>query len=251
MLGLFGEDVHYYYTYLYLALLQKEGIEVKFPAEIARGALAPDIYTRTSAYIGWIDSQALYHNLNGLSAAGVRCYRCCVYKKIQNEKTELDAFSLGLLIHVLGDTYAHTKGDGSAYHRIVGHGLYGTRPDNVRLQFEKFKEFANDLSLLFGDDKGVSKNLVSRIEEMLKIRMIKETQINLFIFKITYSRVDYAYSLKSILEELSKEFLGEDLFTSDPIYKSGYSTKNPDVNSIEEIRKALEACYKKALEVRK
>ena len=251
VLGLFGEDVHYYYTYLYLALLQKEGIEVKFPAEIARGALAPDIYTRTSAYIGWIDSQALYHNLNGLSAAGVRCYRCCVYKKIQNEKTELDAFSLGLLIHVLGDTYAHTKGDGSAYHRIVGHGLYGTRPDNVRLQFEKFKEFANDLSLLFGDDKGVSKNLVSRIEEMLKIRMIKETQINLFIFKITYSRVDYAYSLKSILEELSKEFLGEDLFTSDPIYESGYSTKNPDVNSIEVIRKALEACYKKALEVRK
>ena len=72
-----------------------------------------------------------------------------------------------------------------------------------------------------------------------------------FIFKITYSRVDYAYSLKSILEELSKEFLGEDLFTSDPIYESGYSTKNPDVNSIEVIRKALEACYKKALEVRK
>ncbi len=43
--------------------------------------------------------------------------------------------------------------------------------------------------------------------------------------------------------------LGSPSRLTDPIYEWGYSTKNPDVNSIEVIRKALEACYKKALEV--
>ena len=238
VLGLFDKDVHYYYTYLYLEMLRRAGISVGNLAEIARGAQAPDEYSRTSAYIGWIDSQALFHNLNGLDSCGVKCYRDCVYCLISNPTKEInDEFSKGLLLHVLGDTYAHTKEDGSAYPRIIGHSSKGTTPDNVRKQLGKFKQYASDLSRLFGDNKGISETLVKKIEAMLEHKTLKIKTVDAYLFQITYYRVDYTYSLEEILVELSNKLPDDALDIPNPIYKWGYGKENPDVKRIEDVRK--------------
>ena len=247
VLGLFDKDVHYYYTYLYLEMLRRAGISVGNLAEIARGAQAPDEYSRTSAYIGWIDSQALFHNLNGLDSCGVKCYRDCVYCLISNPTKEInDEFSKGLLLHVLGDTYAHTKEDGSAYPRIIGHSLKGTTPDNVRKQLGKFKQYASDLSRLFGDNMGIYESLVQEIETMLKHETLTRKTIDLYLLQITYNRVGYTYSLEEILVELSNKLPDGALTIPEPTYNWGYGNANPDVGKIEEVRKKLKVCFEKA-----
>ena len=166
---------------------------------------------------------------------------------ISNPTKEInDEFSKGLLLHVLGDTYAHTKEDGSAYPRIIGHSSKGTTPDNVRKQLGKFKQYASDLSRLFGDNKGISETLVKKIEVMLEHKTLKIKTVDAYLFQITYYRVDYTYSLEEILVELSNKLPDDALDIPNPIYKWGYGKENPDVKRIEDVRKKLKMCFEKA-----
>ena len=66
-----------------------------------------------------IDSQKVFHNLNGLRANQVRCYRNCVLDKAKtSEGKTSDKFTRGVYLHVLGDTYAHLDSDGNAFFAV-------------------------------------------------------------------------------------------------------------------------------------
>ena len=219
VLGLYGNDVHFDFVYLFLEMLQRDGVvsqEVDI-YEIARGSLAPDEYARTSPFWGGVESQMLFHNLNGLAADKVRCYRQCVRCLANNES---DEFTKGLYLHVLGDTYAHTKDDGSAYPQIIGHGMKGTSPDDVSQDVNKFLRFAEDLASVFEGADSVMGVLTARIQELLEQGL---------------SLNDAISSIKDQSATASIEF-------TPSMYGSGFSSQNPDVDKIKKARGRLNNC---------
>ena len=89
----------------------------------------------------------LLHNLGDLSSKQIDCYSKCVLCLAQTNRN--DPQLLGVLLHVLGDTYAHRATDWSGYGDYWGHAWAGTGPDDVRsdeyLGKERFSSFGASL----------------------------------------------------------------------------------------------------------
>ncbi len=156
-LGLYDEYVHYYLV-LWLALqLMDSQDDAK---ALAWGSQYPDTESWDAIWNLLSSSIPKLHNLNGFGPDRVRKYRCCVstkYKKcmdearsIADDKSRRDKLvQCGVLLHVLGDTYAHTMSDETAYLPVIGHLFDGTAPDNPQNSIVKFENFLNDILAAF------------------------------------------------------------------------------------------------------
>jgi RHS repeat-associated protein len=147
-LGLYDELVHFYFIYGYL---REHGWKPNDALEAAYGAEYPDtgkwsampdgmtINIITFGFFGiktseWKLNNATFHNFNGLSKDGIEKYRECIRTKISKLHSCKCPFSIGLLLHALGDTYAHVQVSGDAYDNCnrFGHTRDSFLPDDVQ-----------------------------------------------------------------------------------------------------------------------
>jgi len=156
-LGLYDEYVHYYLV-LWLALQLMDSQDDA--NALAWGSQYPDTESWDAILNLLSSSIPKLHNLNGFGPDRVRKYRCCVstkYKKcmdearsIADDKSRRDKLvQCGIFLHVLGDTYAHTMSDETAYLPVIGHLADWTAPDNPQNSIVKFENFLDDILAAF------------------------------------------------------------------------------------------------------
>jgi RHS repeat-associated protein len=56
-----------------------------------------------------------------------------------------DWATVGLLVHPLGDSFAHRKPNGMMYSPLIGHGMDGTAPDRIQRNQKRFSEYTDVL----------------------------------------------------------------------------------------------------------
>lgn len=84
---------------------------------------------------------ASLHSLHGMDAGGV-AYRQTVLARLAGEALAIgDHLMAGLVLHALGDAFAHVRPDGSAYGPLVGHLFAGTAPDRIADNEDKFVRY--------------------------------------------------------------------------------------------------------------
>lgn len=101
------------------------------------------------------DIMAQLHSLHGGNNAEVqfrRWYLAELVRRKVREGTEESLMEAGLMIHALGDSYAHTKGEfkggaETAFGSLVGHAFYWHEPDEIARPevFPKYAEYATQL----------------------------------------------------------------------------------------------------------
>ncbi|MBQ6338829.1 MAG: zinc dependent phospholipase C family protein [Kiritimatiellae bacterium] len=213
-LGLYEEYTHFYM----IAWLASQFIDPMDAKALAYGSQYPDTEDWDPIRNAFAKEEVYHpisqlHNLNGFSRDEVKDYRCCVLghyqkcmkdalKKPKGKERREKLFECGVLLHVLGDTYAHTKpGDeskdddaGSSFKERVGHLFYGTAPDNPSNDLGKYSKFIDDASSVFPDAKARDK-AKKRILDMIK----QEQQNNRWW---RFGDKDYVRAVKSLAGEV-------------------------------------------------
>ena len=149
-LGLYDETVHFYFVYGYL---REHGWSPKEALTAAWGSQYPDTgrWTATPGrHLGetlwkmctthgaekheWQFNIMTFHNFNGLDATQLEKYREGIRTQLALAKEHKCYFRVGLLLHALGDTYAHVQLSGVSYANgnRWGHASDGTAPDDVQ-----------------------------------------------------------------------------------------------------------------------
>ena len=167
-LGKYDEWVHYYLMYL---LMREYGYDESAAKTMAEGSQYPDgeslwaslfLVQFDAMYIpNLITFQTKYqetlHNLNGLGVGKLEKYQCCIREAINSitkgeNLKEMDYFKVGVLVHALGDTYAHFKlvkgSDGKSYGPMIGHFEDGKKPDDPHNNIERFRKYLQELERL-------------------------------------------------------------------------------------------------------
>lgn len=141
----FGRDGHQDTTYIVAVLAGRT------PADAARLAFynqaADDVWLRFSAppvtFWGSVTDLGyrhriigVLHSLHGGDANDVARRRAALSAAIRDASpSDPDYFwTTGLTIHALGDAFAHTRPDGSAYGELYGHAFDGHAPDTIGLR---------------------------------------------------------------------------------------------------------------------
>lgn len=132
ILGMYDERVHYYFV---RGLFLQIGYDEKTANEIAFASAYVDTnaWNPLAEYLlpseETLRNRRLLHNFGDLSSVQMGKYRACILclaKKVDDPQT------LGVLLHALGDTYAHRSKNGDGYGEFWGHAWDGTDPDDVR-----------------------------------------------------------------------------------------------------------------------
>jgi RHS repeat-associated protein len=159
--GLWQEDGHFYTVY---AVARANKLTDPKAFELAYYAQYPDEDFRYDAITaGWnlhlrspnrefhMLIQTVLHSLHGGNADDARRWRDCLSKMIRN--AQLEPWKRGLLIHALGDAFAHTKSggpdNGAAYGPPWGH-FPITTPDIPQNRPELFMHYVIRLSWSLG-----------------------------------------------------------------------------------------------------
>lgn len=159
--GLYGEAGHFYTTYL---VARAAGYPLDAAYKLAYFSQYPDEDPKFDAINSGLDKnvQMYLHNLRGSDPSKVRAYLACLLKSSEFSEEEK-----GILIHGLGDSYAHAhpvksmipkwlggKGDTgkeSLYDPGVGHGPQGHTPDYIGNYPAKYGRYVDQLySILKG-----------------------------------------------------------------------------------------------------
>jgi RHS repeat-associated protein len=88
------------------------------------------------------------HSLHGGDAQDVQNWRKCLADMLHDGST-LEPWQRGLLTHALGDAFAHTKDDGSAYGPPIGHAP-GSAPDIAQFRPGLFGQYIQTLNQALG-----------------------------------------------------------------------------------------------------
>lgn len=147
-----GDDGHGTAVYL-LALAV--GYAPPIATQLASASLLPDhnrqlsaIWVAVTGVTRWRWRQAVMgslHSLHGMDAEGV-AYRQTVLARLASEAlTSGDHLMAGLVLHALGDAFAHVRPDGSAYGPLVGHLFAGTAPDRIEDHENAFTRYMTTL----------------------------------------------------------------------------------------------------------
>ena len=161
--GKYDEWVHYYLMYL---LMRRYGLDERQAKVLAEGSQYPDgVNLLDSVFGNKFDAmnirvlftrkyQETLHNLNGLETSELEKYQRCIRCAVLNDNgiDEMHYFKVGVLLHALGDTYAHfklVKGQGGhSYYKFIGHVSDGTDPDNPLHNIQRFRYFLQDVEKL-------------------------------------------------------------------------------------------------------
>ena len=215
----------YIHFYLILWIARQVGYSSEDALSLAWGSQYPD--TESWNAITWFFGPSIpkLHNLNGFSPSRVKKYRCCLVEQYaacikkakeisDNRERRRVLFECGVLLHVIGDTYAHTMSDGTAYLPVIGHLFDGTAPDNPYTDIIKFTRYVEDVFSAFPKDAGVttSKDRLIRLMRDWDYCLDKElwfpkreyTEIVKELIKEVYPGVDYA-KLKMSLQKSNKD----------------------------------------------
>ena len=170
--GMYDEWVHYYLMYY---MMRRMGYDDKRAKALAEGSAYPDAdslwkFVRVDAIHSLFIFKTIYqktlHNLNGFESDRLKEYQCCIKKlikellgeSIEESVEEETLFKVGVLLHALGDTYAHFKpsgkegDDGRSFPVVAGHGKEGTAPDNPYCNMPRFRAFLDDVMDLIPND---------------------------------------------------------------------------------------------------
>lgn len=88
------------------------------------------------------------HSLHGGSAADAERWRRCLTSMA--EDASLNQWQRGLVLHALGDAYAHTRKGGEQYGPPTGHGRVGSKPDDPQDRPELFRRYLATLNTVLG-----------------------------------------------------------------------------------------------------
>lgn len=105
------------------------------------------------------DIQKLLHSLHGGNAAEVKRRRDCLESMVRNY-SNLAAWERGLLIHALGDAYAHTRGSrgaGTAFEPPLGHS-FAPLTDIPSARPELFSDYIAALNRALGGRMSADQN---------------------------------------------------------------------------------------------
>ena len=170
--GMYDEWVHYYLMYY---MMRRMGYDDKHAKALAEGSAYPDAdslwkFVRFDAIHSLFIFKTIYqktlHNLNGFESDRLKEYQCCIKKlikellgeSIEESVDEETLFKVGVLLHALGDTYAHFKpsgkegDDGRSFPVVAGHAKEGTAPDNPYCNMPRFRAFLDDVMDLIPND---------------------------------------------------------------------------------------------------
>ena len=169
-------------------------------------------------------TRRLLHNLGNLSSQQIDCYRECVRCLAKCNPKDLQR--IGVLLHVLGDTYAHRDPNGDGYGVYLGHGLAGTEPDDVRSQ----------------DYHGPSRFIMYGVTIHMDFAP-KDMQFSELLYKYLYLKKDNGEYYHSDLD-VFKAFAGKS-----PNHQIEMREDAELDRKIEDLLPSLESCYEKAREV--
>jgi RHS repeat-associated protein len=141
--GLFDIAGHYWGSFI---LMRCMGKSVDEALKIAYFAYLPDRIDEFTAYNAgqklirkkytdendkqyYLDVQEILHSLHGGDGAAAERRRQCLQKALK--ASGLTSWQYGFILHALGDAYAHTKDDESAYSSPWGHAADGDKPDII------------------------------------------------------------------------------------------------------------------------
>ncbi len=169
--GLYEEDGHYYTTFM---VLRANGYSAREAEDIAFYSQLPDEDPAMDAREAGEkillnesgeeerselhDIQNYLHSLHGGKGAAVFLRRECLRCILMRYGPRLKNWEMGLLIHALADSYAHTKGTDDdkieAYGRPIGHAfpsiLAATDPDVIANSPDKYSDYIEALDSVVG-----------------------------------------------------------------------------------------------------
>lgn len=200
-LGLYQEDGHFYTTYI---LLYYNGYKKEDAFEIAYYSQLPDEDKKMEAmnagakrgFLYWLYHNPLVwpfhhiiqenigeqrdiikwlHSLHGGGEERVAARRACLEKLLANNLGNLSNWEKGLIIHALGDAYAHTYVSNEkteAYGDVWGHIFDVHEPDIIANHPDKYLEYLASLNRIFGGK--VSDENLARIGRIMSKRHLRQ-----------------------------------------------------------------------------
>ena len=233
ILGLYDEKVHYYFifgVFFQMGYLEEEAEMIAFASnyvDTGRWNPLPEEWLYSNNLIPSSElrrTRRLLHNLGNLSSQQIDCYRECVRCLAKCNPKDLQR--IGVLLHVLGDTYAHRDPNGDGYGVYLGHGLAGTEPDDVRSQ----------------DYHGPSRFIMYGVTIHMDFAP-KDMQFSELLYKYLYLKKDNGEYYHSDLD-VFKAFAGKS-----PNHQIEMREDAELDRKIEDLLPSLESCYEKAREV--
>jgi hypothetical protein len=160
VLGLYQEDGHFYVAY---AVARANGLSIRDSYEYAYYTQYADEDTTFDAISAGVrlftglsknraldlEIQRILHSLHGGDPDDVRRWRACLRDTIRNG-TDLVPWQRGLLTHALGDSFSHTRSNGTAYGPPWGHAEDGTKPDIPQNRPGLFRQYVETLNEALG-----------------------------------------------------------------------------------------------------
>lgn len=193
----YGRDGHQDTTYIVAILAGRSAAEA---AELAfYNQAADDVWLRFSAppltFWGSVTDWGyrhriigVLHSLHGGDVDDVGQRRRDLVAAIRaSDRSHPDhAWTTGLTIHALGDSFAHTRTDGTAYGELYGHAFDGHAPDIIGLRPSLYMEYVETLySALVLDDDHDRSGLDSYLAE---IRALTGEDTEAYTLRVRSSR---------------------------------------------------------------
>jgi len=160
-LGMYEPDGHFYAVF---AVARMNGISASDSFRLAYYAQYPDQTIRYNAVNQGFRLQTanrnpgprelelrafkVLHSLHGGNAADAERWRRCLLAMSKDES--LQDWQRGLVLHSLGDAFAHTRKQGDQYGPPTGHGRVGSKPDQPQARPGLFLGYLAALNAAFG-----------------------------------------------------------------------------------------------------
>lgn len=178
----FNVDGHLYTTFKIAKLAgQQEDISLI----LAYFSQYPDLDPKLNAVQNWLNLidiewrnllAAKLHSLHGGNATAIAERKKVLDSSIRNYLSNNEYWKAGILIHSLGDAYAHTKKElnssgEEAYGLLVGHGVdsvIGNNPDDINRKIvrEKYIAFIKHLYSILKTNEANDEDLEKFLEEV-------------------------------------------------------------------------------------
>ena len=255
-LGKYDEWVHYYLMYL---LMRRYGLDERRAKALAEGSQYPDGESYWASffrnefdamYVPYLITfrtkyQETLHNLNGLESERLEEYQCCIRNTIGeiiggSRLGETDYFKIGVLLHALGDTYAHFKvvsgANGKSYYQFIGHAEDGTAPDNPHHNMVRFREYLQDVE-----------NLIRRLPSNPNYDVAKDVYDYMRYPSVTWfdpkTGESYKHGKMDTYKDLIRKLYSIDRLPFEKMSVLRTSVRNENVKALVE---KLEKCLRKA-----
>lgn len=227
--GKYAESGHYYTTY-YVALrvgfgginAQKLAFYSQLPDEVDRldavgvqaDALGNDIGATLARAQGMMRAQdpanserdTVQTDLHALTGGVGQAETDRTIRAI--ERANGDLATTGVLVHRLGDTFAHRNRDGSGntYETGIGHGFDAHEPDTIQRNPEQYLKYVETLTAVLAKQRGMSDEAAKQLSMQVRHDLAEVANIKVVLDRVrnpdAFSKVPQQQSVALSSEEL-------------------------------------------------